>query len=151
MTNLAFALRKYYVRKKNRIFFSDTFSLHEMTMNLWQELGYAEVDASVLSRVLQGKRLFTTKQLSAFCKLLKIKQEERELLFTCLAKDLLQREGLMKKTFVIPPEYLANLFHQQLSLLQFVFKKDKQKFNQEKSSFLSQFYTLAEQQPIEAL
>lgn len=122
-----------------------------MTMNIWQELGYVEVDTSVLSRVLQGKRLFTTKQLSAFCKLLKIEHEEQELLFACLAKDLLQREGLTKKTFVMPPKHLANLFHHQLSLLQFVFKKDKQKFDQEKSSFLSQFYALAKQQPIEAL
>ena len=150
MTNLSFALKKYYVRKKNRIFFSDSISLHEMTLSLWQELGYAEIDASVLSRVLQGERLFTSKQLSAFCKLLGLEKEERENLFTCLAKDLLKREGLINQTLVIQPKSLSNLFGQQLTLLQIIFHVDKQKFLQEKDSFVSSFLSLANSYSTEA-
>lgn len=54
---------------------------------MWVELGFEQVDASVLSRVIRGERSFTAPQIKAFCKLLELPKRDEEYLFACLEQD----------------------------------------------------------------
>lgn len=87
MSNLSAALSRYYSREKKRIIFRDGRALHELAMAMWEELGFQQVDASVISRVLNGERLFTASQLKVFCTVLTLPKREEEYLFLCLEHD----------------------------------------------------------------
>lgn len=81
-------MKKYYVREGNRIAFKKSRSLNQLALEMWEWLGYQQIDASVLSRVLRGERLFTGRQLKAFCTLLSLSKAEEQNLFSCLHHDL---------------------------------------------------------------
>lgn len=78
MTFLSKQLKKYFVRKGNRIVFKDNLSLNQLAILMWEELNYQGIDASVLSRVIKGERIFTTAQLEVFSNLLGLNIKERE-------------------------------------------------------------------------
>jgi hypothetical protein len=61
---------------------------------MWEKLGYSEVDAGVLSKVINGKRLFTKKQLDLFCKLLSLDKAQIFELNSALTEDLLSRYSI---------------------------------------------------------
>ncbi len=71
-TNLARLLQKYYQRQSNRIIFVNKMTLNQLALAMWERLGYQGVDASVLSRVINGERLLTPRQLEVFCEILKL-------------------------------------------------------------------------------
>lgn len=54
---------------------------------MWESLGCSGVDKSVLSKVINGTRLFTPPQLEIFCSILKIPDKERDKLHYCLYMD----------------------------------------------------------------
>ncbi|GHO98373.1 hypothetical protein KSF_084210 [Reticulibacter mediterranei] len=93
MSHLAKALQKYYTRENGKIAFTNKQSLNQLAFALWEMLGYQKIDASVLSRVLKGERLFTFDQLHAFCEILKIQSEEKALLSEELQKDYVTKKG----------------------------------------------------------
>lgn len=74
--NFSKALQKYYTRKGNRFIFSNGMTLNQLAWEMWERLGYQGIDPSVLSRVVNGSRLFTSDQLFAFCHLLKLSKTE---------------------------------------------------------------------------
>jgi hypothetical protein len=96
MNYLAQQLKKYYRRKGNQVMFNNGENLNQISLSMWSKLGFCEVDAGVLSRVINGKRLFTPKQLNVFCKLIDLNKQERLKLSQALAIDILQRAGLQE-------------------------------------------------------
>lgn len=103
-TNFAKALQKYYLHKSNKIVFCNQMSLNQLSLAMWERLGFREMDPSILSRVINGKRLFTKKQLQVFCKVLKIRQKDRILLNETLLMET------YKKFKLIPYSHNFDIF-----------------------------------------
>lgn len=102
MTFLAEALRQYYHYSSNRIIFKGGLSLNQLAFLMWEKLGYREIDASVISRVIGGLRLFTRRQLFLFCRLLHLSENEKAKLKRILVKDLLTRSGSSTNDIFFP-------------------------------------------------
>ncbi|MEK7570713.1 MAG: hypothetical protein AAB553_00430 [Patescibacteria group bacterium] len=93
MTHLAQQLTKYYHREKTKLVFNKTYTLSQLSLEMYEKLGCQQVDPSVVSRVLTGKRLFTVKQLEVFCEILGIQGAKRTKLFQALLHDYLLKKG----------------------------------------------------------
>ena len=91
---LAGKLKNYYSRQGNRVVFKNSMTLNQLAWEMWEKLGFHGVDASVLSKVLHSKRLFTPQQLEAFCYILNLGKAERNRLESALQQDILTRCGL---------------------------------------------------------
>lgn len=89
---LATELRQYYTREKNKVLFKGDYSLNELALMIGDKT-HDSFDASALSKVLSGKRLFTHVQLSACSCLLRLSKKEKDMLERSLAKDLLFRHS----------------------------------------------------------
>lgn len=87
-------IKSYYYKKGNRLIFTNGMTLNKLAMEMWEKLNESEIDSSVISRVIKGDRLFSFRQLSVFCTLLKIRQRERNTLFECLNRDILANKGV---------------------------------------------------------
>lgn len=99
-SHLAKALEDYYQRQGVRIVFKNGMSLNKLALTMWEKLGFREIDASVVSRVLGGERLFTPSQLDVFCRLLKVSAPDREQLFYALHLDQCAVYGVeLEETF----------------------------------------------------
>ncbi len=61
---------------------------------MWERLDYSEMDSSVLSKVINGQRLFTFKQLRVFCDIMNFSHKQRNMLFDALTNDKMMNEGL---------------------------------------------------------
>lgn len=118
MTNLSKQLRNYYRKVGNRIIFQGKYSLNQLALELWQRLGYKGIDASSLSRVINGKRLFTIQQLEAFCRIIALKKQERDQFFLALEEDYLRRYGL-KLYPSFSSDDIINLIESQLNKLNY--------------------------------
>ncbi len=101
MSNLSQALMKYYSREGKRILFENGDSMNQLALSMWERLGFQQIDASVLSRVIKGERLFTAPQLRAFCSLLSLPRHDEEHLVTCLQQDYNSRLDLVVGTTLI--------------------------------------------------
>jgi|GEM_PF-6450405 len=100
MGQLSQNLASYYKKGGNRILFNGGYSLNRLSLKMWDRLGFSQVDASVLSKVLKGKRLFSFGQLRVFCDILKIPQNERNMLFSSLNEDYLARYGKLSSDVI---------------------------------------------------
>ena len=89
-------------------------TLNQLAWEMWERLGYREIDPSVLSRVLNGERLFTLKQLGVFCGALSLKEKDRDELQNCLATDLSRRLGVSELVLLGRKEYLLDLIEDNL-------------------------------------
>lgn len=94
MTKLSKILKHYYQRVGNKTIFQGKFTLNQLALELWQRLGYRGIDSSSLSRIINGKRLFTVEQLGGFCVILSLTQRQKDELFLALEEDYLHRYGL---------------------------------------------------------
>lgn len=92
--HLAGALSKYVERRTDSFVFRNGLSLNQFALAMWEVSNVCGVDSSVLSKVLNGKRLFTPYQLQVFCRTLRLTQGEREYLFYCLSKDQALKSGV---------------------------------------------------------
>lgn len=92
--NFASSLKKYYSRQKNKIIFRNKMSLNKLALKMWERLNYQGIDTSVLSRVINGQRLFTFKQLEVFCEILRITSQEYRQLKESLLLDIYNRYHL---------------------------------------------------------
>lgn len=113
MSQLSTQLTCYYQKQGNRILFSNKLTLNKLALEMWQRLDFHGMDASVLSRVLKGKRLFTTKQLQVFCELLSLNKSEVSKLYQALERDYLNRYGL-SLTSPIPSLDFTNILSWQV-------------------------------------
>jgi hypothetical protein len=119
---LAEALSKYVEKKTHSFTFRSGLSLNQFALAMWEKSSTCGIDSSVLSKVLNGKRLFTPYQLSVFCRTLNLKRSEREYLFYCLHKDDAQKSGLKLSAPFIPAfaahQFLGKLIHTSEVLFQ---------------------------------
>lgn len=88
-TNLARVLQKYYRHQGNRIIFAHKMTLNQLALEMWARLEEQGIDSSILSKIINGKRLFTKKQLDAFCQVLHLDKLEKYCLEDAMGKDLL--------------------------------------------------------------
>lgn len=93
-TNLAKAIKKFYEREQNKVVFKNKMSLNQLALEMWEKLEYQQIDASVISKVINGIRLFTPIQLKTFCSILNISRKEEEYLHYCLYMDYCSRYGV---------------------------------------------------------
>lgn len=100
MDSLKEALKKHYTHKGNRLIFSNGMNLNQLALAMWERLGFEGVDSSVLSKVLNGKRLFKLKQLEIFCDLLSLERGHRVRLNEVLIEELSIRYGFKEDFFV---------------------------------------------------
>jgi|GEM_PF-4084577 len=84
-------LQKHYSRQGNRIVFTNGLSLNQLSLEMWERLKFREIDPSVVSRVLKGERLFTQKQLTTFCLIVKISKAKKETLMNALHRDIYEK------------------------------------------------------------
>lgn len=91
--------------------------MKEVALSMWEELGYRQIDSSVLSRVLNGERLFTPGQLAAFTKTLQLSKKQKTYLYYCLQKDYLRSVDINDDTLIL--SYTA-LFERIEGLLEYV-------------------------------
>ena len=101
MSYLSKALQQYYTREEKRITFKNNQSLNQLALAMWERLGYQQIDASVLSRVLHGERQFTTSQLRAFSEVLALSDSESEHLLHCLSRDINLKNNLETENLFI--------------------------------------------------
>lgn len=77
-------------------------TLNQLALEMWERLGYREIDASVISRVLKAERLFTSKQLKIFCSILKLDSKlenlQEFLMIDAVSRFGLDREFIIKKS-----------------------------------------------------
>lgn len=86
-SHLKKALQSFYKREKNRLVFSNNLSLNQLAIEMWERLNYSEIDASVISRVIHGERLFSPKQLAVFCDIINASEKQRIQLKSALWRD----------------------------------------------------------------
>ncbi len=129
---LSQALRQYYSKEANKIVFQNNLSLNKFALAMWERLDFAEVDASVLSRVLRGERLFTPRQLDIFCSILFLDQSKREYLFFCLHRDRCLEYGVSFDTVFLPSLNIHDLFLQLMQSTTRLFYEGK--FNDVKNT-----------------
>ncbi len=111
MTHLARALQKYYIKQKRTILFLGNISLQNLAIAMWEELGQRQIDPSVISRVLQGNRLFTPQQVRAFCTILHLSSEDQAYLLHCIAQDHCLRDGVTYPAFYASSQEIATLLN----------------------------------------
>ena len=99
MGKLSNLLKNYYKYKANRIIFKNRLNLNDLSILMWEILGYKEMDSSVLSRVIHGQRLFTYKQLEVFCETLSLQEKEKIELKYALSQDILLRNNISTDAF----------------------------------------------------
>lgn len=114
MSQLSEALRKYYSRKKGKIFFLENISLNKLSLMIWEDLGFTNMDPSTLSRVISGIRLFTPAQLKSFCKILCINSIEQEFLFYTLTQDYIEKQDVHVNSLFLSTDDMLNLVEEHI-------------------------------------
>lgn len=99
---LSATISKLYTRKGKRIVFLNGATLNQLSLQMWEKLGGKGVDPSVISRVVNGKRLFTGKQLKAFCDILGLSRQESADLMYALKYDWMDK---LELPHLRPPWY----------------------------------------------
>jgi len=110
---------------------------------MWESCGSCGMDASILSKVLNGKRLFTPQQLNVFCDVLHIRSSDREYLLHCLHKDQHQKNGVDLSTpFILSSgthTFLEGLMRQADSLFWAGKSKDLYNLSGTMESYLQEY------------
>ncbi len=101
MTYLSQELAKFFQRNSRRYIFRNGMSLNELAWEMSAQLGFSQVDPSVLSKVINGKRLFSPEQLEIFCRVVKATAAEKKQLINALQKDLLSRQGFKNFPYLV--------------------------------------------------
>ncbi len=115
MNHLASALKDYYTKRDGKIIFINNCSLNRLALLMWEELHFSQIDASVLSKVINGKRLFTNTQLEAFCKVLDIPSKEKSYLFYCLNQDYCDRYNISLDDYFLSKDSVLELLRKCLN------------------------------------
>lgn len=142
MSHLSKGLLRFYTKIDRRIFFRNSLTLHTLSLNLWQDLGFREIDESVLSRVLQGKRLFTPKQLDVFLKHMRANFDEAQFLSYCLLKDICERRQGTPPQFFLSPNHAVYLIQGCMDKFRQLANEERKRFLEEKQKFIETLLTI---------
>ena len=115
--SLSKALRKHYTRQGNRLVFSNGMTLNQLALEMWEKLGYREIDASVLSRVIKNQRKFTSKQIKVFAEILKLTSNEFRRLYTEYCCEVLSKADI-KEDFINDIIYQTDGYEQILDKIE---------------------------------
>lgn len=106
-------LKKFYAREGRKIVFTNGMNLSkladEMAFQLEMETGFEQVDPSVLSKVINGKRLFNHDQLNVFCDVLEVSDEDRWRLKTALHEEMILTPSMREKV-----NFMRDIIERQL-------------------------------------
>lgn len=91
MQELKYILSKYFYKKGNRYIFINGLTLNSLSSEMWM----VGIDSSVLSRVLNGERIFNSTQLKKFCEILHLDDRQKDELSNALQVDYLARRGFL--------------------------------------------------------
>lgn len=84
-------------------------NLNQLALEMWERLGCCEIDASVVSRVLKGKRSFTFEQIEVFCRILKLNSQQINQLKDAYWMDLADKFGCdFQKRYFSAKEVVEN-------------------------------------------
>lgn len=97
--HLSRALKNFYKRRGNKIVFFNGMTLNQLALEMWERLDYKEIDPSVISRVLAGKRALTFQQINIFSEILHINPVQKRNLRVSLLKDVANKFGFPEKFF----------------------------------------------------
>lgn len=100
-------------------------TLNQLALEMWERLGYKEIDTSVLSRVLKGKRLLRLKQLNVLCQVLNISKFEKEKIENALFAELNERYGFSGDIFRGTNELFTDFIKDNLEKIKIVRAKDQ--------------------------
>lgn len=110
-THLAAEISKYFIKRGNARIFRNGLSQNKTAEKIAEELSAGAstladekgVDQSVFSKVVKGERLFSPKQLDAFCRAVGLSEEENQLIKYALAKDYCEGAGIGLNLDASPP------------------------------------------------
>lgn len=142
------SLAAHYTKDGARIIFTGNKTLSEVALQMWEHLGFQKMDASVLSRVLKGERLFTPSQLQAFCSVLRLTSAQEEALFHCLAQDYFKRDNIIITSHISSQQELASVLERLVGRAMELFYEGKSQEVIRQSDLID---TLFERITIEAL
>jgi hypothetical protein len=92
---LANTLKQYYIRQGNRVIFTNGMTLNELADTLAVLVEGYEVDASVLSKAINGHRLIAPRIIKALVEVLNLAPEQHwELQCAFMKDDALRRYGI---------------------------------------------------------
>src|SRR3989344_866256 len=121
MSLFAVEIKKHYRREGNKIVFRNGMTLNQLAMEMWERSGYQGVDQSALSRILNGKRLFTFHQLQVFSEILQLTETlAAEILHrhdTSFRPHVLKALQKMKKEEIITQEATPTQYFLKLMFL----------------------------------
>jgi hypothetical protein len=117
-------LEKYYTRDGNRIVFSNGMTLNQLAWEMWERLRYREIDPSVVSRVLKGERLFTSKQLNIFGNIIGMSNKDVVTLQENLLHELSLKFGLEANFFHHKNKHIFDLIEDNINKIREVGKRD---------------------------
>lgn len=109
------ALKKYYRKEGNKILFHGEMTLNTLAMRMWERLDFSNMDASILSKVINGKRLFSNQQFNIFCDILQLPDTERDDLRLHLIYDINARNGIEIDSYFIRRKELEAVMNRKLS------------------------------------
>jgi len=88
-------------------------TLNQLALEMWERLGFHDIDPSVLSRVITGERSFTPQQLEIFSNILAIPRSEVSSLKTEYCRDLLS-QSKVDENFIDSITYQTDYIDQNL-------------------------------------
>jgi hypothetical protein len=88
--------------------------LNQLAWEMWEKLEYKEIDPSVISRVLKGKRSFTNQQLKVFCTVMGLTGRDRQRILEIWQEELIDRFGLNEMFWEIKGKYFCELLRDHL-------------------------------------
>lgn len=106
---LAKELKRFYVRAGNRVLFENGMSLNQIAFELWEKEGFQGIDPSVISRLINGERLISFKQLEDLAVVLKIDEDNKKRLKEALLRDFVDRAGVDRQFFESRGDTFINL------------------------------------------
>ncbi|MEN8253741.1 MAG: hypothetical protein ABFQ62_05210 [Patescibacteria group bacterium] len=111
MKQLHHLLQRYYRKSGNKIIFSNENTLNQLALAMMEDLGFEGMDSSILSRVINGKRLFTQRQLNSFCNVLNLPIIDKLELEQCLLSEKIHKfDSNLSPTFSKSGKDTSNYF-----------------------------------------
>lgn len=93
-TFLSRELKQLFEKKSNKLIFGNKFTLNQLALEIYSELGFHGFDSSLLSKAIHGKRLLNVNQIKALAKVQKLSKNKERQLINAYLKDLLRKTGL---------------------------------------------------------
>jgi hypothetical protein len=106
-------------------------TLNKLAWEMWEKLGYEGIDPSVLSKIINGERFFSLKQLKIFCQILNLKNNEKETLKDIYYDAMSKKFGWDESISSLKNKYLVDFVSDNLNKIRTVRQKGLPKLSVE--------------------